>query len=49
MCSIVVVELWSDLIELIENLVVTCHVRCQNASDHSFADAFINVSREGSK
>lgn len=49
MGSIVVVKLWSDLIELIEDLVVTCHVRCQNASNNSFTDAFVDVGREGSE
>lgn len=47
--SIVVIKDGGDLIELVEDLVVTGHVGRQNAADDSLADAFVDVGREGSE
>ena len=42
--AVVVVEDRNDLAELVDDLIVASHVRGQNATDHSFADALERVT-----
>ncbi len=49
MGTVVVVEFGGYLIELVEDLVVTGHVRGQDASYNAFADALVDIGREGSE
>ena len=50
MGSVVIVQsAWRDLFELAEDLVVSGHVRGQDAPDHSFPDGFEHFGRELAK
>lgn len=45
MSPILVIEFRDDLIKLAEYLVMTCHVRRQDAANHSLADGFEHFRR----
>lgn len=49
MGSVVVVKDGRNLVKLVEDLVVTGHVRRQNAAYHTLSNCFVDVGREGAE